>query len=270
MPEVDLDFAREWVEFPDPEDPDGLYRIDLTWLCSTWSCIYGAGCPGIVEGRPDDGCCSHGAYFSDKDDERRTKAAARDLTPDDWQLWRKGAKGVFTTVEDVDDETGEVTLKRKTAVVDGACVFLNRPGFAGGIGCALHSRALKIGKHPLELKPDVCWQLPIRRAFDWRERPDGTQVQVTTITEYDRRGWGEGGHDLQWYCTGASEAHIGKEPVYVSNAPELIAMLGQAAYDEIVRYCEPRWKSRKGWPARHPADPTGKKLLPVISVTVDR
>ena len=120
--------------------------------------------------------------------------------------------------------------------------------------------------NPLELKPDVCWQLPMRRAFDWRERPDGTQVMVTTITEYDRRGWGEGGHDLQWYCTGATEAHIGKEPVYLSNGPELIAMVGQAAYDEIVRFCEPRWKSRMGWPAQHPADP-GKHSCCRISVT---
>jgi hypothetical protein len=267
MPEVDLDFAREWVEFVDPEDPDGLYRIDLTWLVSTWTCIFGAGCCGIVEGRDDDGCCTHGAYFADKADERRTKAAARELGPDEWQYWRKGAKDVFTTVEEVDDEG---VHKRKTAVVDGACVFLNRPGFPGGEGCALHGRALRTGRHPLELKPDVCWQLPLRRAFDWRDRPDGTKVMVTTITEYDRRGWGEGGHDLQWYCTGATEAHIGKEPVYVTNAPELIAMVGQPAYDEIVRFCEPRWRSRNNWPARHPADPGKRKLLPVISVTVDR
>jgi hypothetical protein len=266
MPEVDLDFAREWVEFVDPEDPDGLYRIDLTWLVSTWTCIFGAGCCGIVEGRDDDGCCTHGAYFADKADERRTKAAARELRPDEWQYWRKGAKDVFTTVEEVDDEG---VHKRKTAVVDGACVFLNRPGFPGGEGCALHGRALRTGRHPLELKPDVCWQLPLRRAFDWRDRPDGTKVMVTTITEYDRRGWGEGGHDLQWYCTGATEAHIGKEPVYITNGPELIAMVGQPAYDEIVRFCEPRWKSRNNWPARHPADPGKRKLLPVISVTID-
>ena len=268
MPEVDLDFAREWVEFPDPEDPEnGLYRIDLTWLVSSWTCIFGAGCCGIVEGRDDDGCCTHGAYFADKDDLNRVKAAAKELTPDVWQLHRKIGKATFATVEEVDDD-GDVVVKRKTAVVDGACVFLNRPGFAGGIGCALHSHALQIGVNPLELKPDVCWQLPLRRAFDWRDRPDGTQVMVTTITEYDRRGWGEGGHDLQWYCTGNTEAHLGVEPVYVSNGPELIAMVGQAAYDEIVRFCEPRWQSRAGWPAQHPADPGARPLLPVIAITL--
>ncbi len=268
MPEVDLDFARDWVEFVDPEDPNGLYRIDVTWLVSTWTCIYGAGCCGIVEGRDDDGCCTHGAYFADKDDEKRTKKAARELDAEHWQYWREGAKGVFTTVDDVDDE-GEPVRKRKTAVVDGACVFLNRPGFAGGEGCALHGLALRTGRHPLELKPDVCWQLPVRRAFDWRERPDGTQVMVTTITEYDRRGWGEGGHDLQWWCTGATEAHGGKDPVYISYGPELVAMIGQAAYDELAVHCAARWKTRKSWPARHPADPAGRRLLPVIGVTLD-
>ena len=88
MPEVDLDFAREWVEFVDPEDPDGLYRIDLTWLVSTWTCIFGAGCCGIVEGRDDDGCCTHGAYFADKDDLNRVKAAARELMGQDF--WSYG------------------------------------------------------------------------------------------------------------------------------------------------------------------------------------
>ena len=28
---------------------------------------------------------------------------------------------------------------------------------------------------------------------------------------YDRRGWGEGGHDLHWYCTGDPAAQEGQE-----------------------------------------------------------
>ena len=76
------------------------------------------------------------------------------------------------------------------------CVFLNDADFAGGGGCALHGQALRDGVHPLEYKPDVCWQLPVRRDQDWTKRPDGTKILVTTLTEFDRRGWGEGGHDL--------------------------------------------------------------------------
>ena len=51
-PEVDLDFAREWVEFADPADPGHVVRADLTWLSSAWTCIFGRGCAGVVEGRP--------------------------------------------------------------------------------------------------------------------------------------------------------------------------------------------------------------------------
>ena len=48
-------------------------------------------------------------------------------------------------------------------LVDGACIFLNRPGFHSGPGCALHLAALNRGERPLDWKPEVCWQLPLRR-----------------------------------------------------------------------------------------------------------
>src|SRR6185503_3018049 len=73
--EVPLDFSREWVEFTDPGDPEHRIRADLTWLTSAWTCIYGRGCAGVVEGRPDDGCCSHGAFFTDGDDLARVTDA---------------------------------------------------------------------------------------------------------------------------------------------------------------------------------------------------
>ena len=75
--EVDLDFPREWMEFTDPANPDHVVRADLTWLLSRWTCIFGRGCHGIIEGRAGDGCCSHGAFFTDADDEKRVRAAAR-------------------------------------------------------------------------------------------------------------------------------------------------------------------------------------------------
>ena len=84
----------------------------------------------------------------------------------------------------------------KTKVVDGACIFLNRPGFPGGMGCALHQHAVLQGLPPTTLKPEVCWQLPIRRSYRTVEQADTTSYLEVTITEYDRRGWGPGGHDL--------------------------------------------------------------------------
>lgn len=242
--EVSIDFPRDWVEFVDPADDDQIFRSDLTWLTSRWSCIFAAGCHGIVAGRPDDGCCTHGAFYSGRDDERRVRSFVAELTPDTWQFHKEGKRGI-TEIEDG---------KRRTKRVDGACIFLNRPGFAGGAGCALHGLALRTGRHPLETKPDVCWQLPIRRTFDWVDRPDDTRVLVVTIGEYDRRGWGAGGHDLHWWCTSSPEAHQGGTPVYVSYAAELTEMMGAAAYAELARHCERRVAAALPV-APHPADP---------------
>lgn len=227
--EIPADVPRGWVEFSDPANGDQVLRCDLTWLTSRWSCIFGNGCPGIYASRPDDGCCTHGAHFSDDDDEKRVRAVAARLSADTWQHRDEGLRGgVIET-----DDDGE----RKTRVVDGACVFLNRPGFAGGAGCALHAFALANDQHPLETKPDVCWQLPIRRAYREVERPDGATYLEITIGEYDRRSWGAGGHDMDWYCTGAPEAHVGAEPVYVSCEPELRALIGDPAYELLARHC---------------------------------
>ncbi|MDQ1541471.1 MAG: hypothetical protein QOH29_2197, partial [Actinomycetota bacterium] len=140
VPEKGLDFAREWVEFADPANPEQLFRCDLTWLTSSWGCIFGNGCHGIVPGRASDGCCTHGAFYSGKTDEKRVRKFAEQLTPENWQFYKKGQKG-FTELEDG---------KRRTRRVDGACIFLNRPGFEGGVGCSLHSLALTIDRHPLE------------------------------------------------------------------------------------------------------------------------
>jgi hypothetical protein len=245
VPEVPLDFPRSWVEFQDPDDSTRRLRCDLTWLTSRWHCIFGSGCRGIYASRPADGCCTLGAHFSDRADERRVRKFVKQLGPHEWQGHAAGRKGAWVET----DGDGE----RKTAVHDGACIFLNRPGFSGGAGCALHALALRDGRHPLETKPDVCWQLPNRRLFRDVERTDHTVYTEVTITEYDRRGWGEGGHDLDWYCSGNTEAHGGADPVYRSCAAELVEMIGKAAYDLLVEHCEAFLAGYPG-PSRHPAD----------------
>jgi hypothetical protein len=249
VPEVSLDFPRAWVEFQDPADGEQRLRCDLTWLCSRWSCIFGAGCPGIYAERPDDGCCTLGAHFSDADDEERVATFVKVLTPDDWQFHQVGHRGK-RWVET--DEEGD----RKTAVHEGACIFLNRPGFQGGSGCALHSWALRNDRHPLETKPDVCWQLPVRRLFRDVELTDGTSYTEVTITEYDRRGWGPGGHDFDWYCSGNSEAHQAAEPVYLSYQPELVELIGRQAYDVLAEHCRNHLAATRSL-TLHPADPVG-------------
>ena len=81
--EVGLDFPREWVEFNDPDNAEHLIVADLTWLLSRWSCAFGTpACQGIVDGRESDGCCTHGAYLSDKADRKRLAKGMSMLTED--------------------------------------------------------------------------------------------------------------------------------------------------------------------------------------------
>ena len=234
MAESPLDLARTWVEFTDPDNPRQRFRCDLTWLTSRWTCVYGTACAGIYADRPNDGCCTLGAHFTDKDDYKRVRDVAATLTPPEWQFHHVAyADGSLERGRWTEREDGA----RKTRVVDGACIFLNREGFRGGAGCALHQKAVRDGAKPHEVKPDVCWQLPIRRSYRTVELHDGSSYLEISITEYDRRGWGPGGHALDWYCSGNPDAHVGLEPVFRSCKDEIVELMGAAAYDQLVVRC---------------------------------
>ncbi|GAA4814439.1 hypothetical protein ACFQ0K_06310 [Nocardioides caeni] len=255
MPEVSLDFPRAWVEFVNPADETETMRCDLTWLTSSYTCIFGSGCAGIYADSPDVGCCTLGAHFADAEDEERVAGFVDQLTPELWQHHPQRESGRIKRRDWVEkDEDGERKTRMHTVDGQRSCVFANRTDFAAGAGCALHGLALQIGRNPLETKPDVCWQLPIRRTFRDVERMDGSTYTEVSISEYDRRGWGPGGHDLDWYCSGNTEAHVAMEPVYLTHEAELVALMGQGAYDALVAHCEAHLRSRSAL-ALHPADP---------------
>jgi hypothetical protein len=134
----------------------------------------------------------------DEDDEKRTLEVAKRLTRDMWQYFDeaqpKKAKGKM--------QISEVGLDkdRKTKKIDDSCIFLNRkghsaPGFTGDFGCVLHHLAQKEDIHFVETKPDVCWQLPIRRSFEQREFGE-QEITVNVIGEYERLAWGDGGEEF--------------------------------------------------------------------------
>jgi hypothetical protein len=222
--------AHEWVSFEDPKE-ERTWVFDVTFLLSNWECIYGRGCQGVLTGPTPElvqGCCSYGAHFTDKKDVRRVEAASQTLTKKQWQFYKQGhQRGVVKTTK-----TGEVVSR----LVENACIFLNRPGFPGGPGCALHRAALERGERPLDLKPEVCWQLPLRR--DDATRDDGHVV--STIAQWNRHHWGAGGLEFHWWCTEAPEAFGGAEPVYRYMAEELAEMVGRRVYADLVAYLERR------------------------------
>ena len=222
---------HEWISFEDPSE-DRTWVFDVTFLTSNWSCIFGHGCKGVLTGPAEhlhQGCCSYGAHFIDDDDVASVEVAVRRLTSATWQLRSKGKKNWLTT----DDEG-----TRTTRVVNGACIFLNRPGFEGGIGCAFHIAALEQGERPLDWKPDVCWQLPLRL----HEHTDDHGHVTSTLREWKRRDWGEGGHEFHWWCTEAPEAFVGREPVYKSSRDEIVELVGAEVYALMVEQLErPNW-----------------------------
>jgi hypothetical protein len=253
---------REWVSFPDPKEEGRTWQIDVTFLLSSWQCIFGCGCQGVyTEPTPElvHGCCTYGAHFSDRDDRDHVVEAARALGADEWQFASIGRKkGVYVKVGK--DEDGE--MEYRTRRVKDACIFLNRPGFATGPGCALHLHAVNRGRHHSDLKPEVCWQLPLRRVDDVQD--DGSVI--SRLTEFGREGWGEGGEDFGWWCTEEPAAFTGREPVYRSLGVELRKMLGKRLYDAVVEYLDARVAMTQP-SIRHPAEPV---TVPVTIRAVQR
>lgn len=129
-----------------------------------------------------------------------------------------------------------MTRSPKTRVVDGACVFLNKPGFEGGTGCALHIGAMEAGERPMDWKPDVCWQVPVRL----QETTDEDGHIVTFVREWKRRDWGDGGHEFHWWCTNDASSFVGKDPTYKYLKDELTELVGAKVYGMLVKELEKR------------------------------
>lgn len=222
--------AHEWVSFEDPTEAR-TWRFDVTFLLSHWECIYGNGCQGVLTAPAPElaqGCCSYGAHMTGDEDVARVKAAAKTLTDDQWQFAEQGRRGGVAR-----RGSAGVTVTR---LVEDACIFLNRPGFPGGPGCALHRAALERGEKPMDLKPDVCWQLPLRR--EDTVHPDASVTSV--VGEWDRVHWGHGGEEFAWWCTEAPEAFRGSTPVWRQMQDELCAMVGPAVFALLAPYLEVR------------------------------
>ncbi|NLA35229.1 MAG: hypothetical protein GX868_06015 [Actinobacteria bacterium] len=218
----------EWLSF---EDDDGtVWLFDVSFLLSGWTCIFANGCQGVLTEDATDmvqGCCSYGAHFADAEDRKVVRSAAKRLTADIWQFAAetKAAGGPLTK----NDDGAWVT-----AQVDDACCFLNRPGFDGGVGCALHIGAIRAGERPLDWKPDVCWQVPLRLVSLTDEHGQVTN----TLRDWKRRDWGEGGQDFHWWCTESAEAFVAADPVYLTMRDEIIELVGPEPYAWLVNELE--------------------------------
>lgn len=232
--------GTEWVSFV--ADDGDAWLFDLSYFRSNWNCIYGTGCAGI-EAEEDvaghRGCCSYGAHFADDADLVRVMEVAAALPGDLWQHheYRPTLEGDRASDHDalVDalttlDEDGD----RVTRVVDGACVFQNRPGSTTGPGCAIHFAAEAVELDPLEWKPEVCWQLPIRVEHHLDDNDQSTHL----VRQWTRADWGEAGNDLGWWCSEAPEAYSGSQSVARYLRAEIGALAGESVADALIAHVE--------------------------------
>ncbi len=205
---------------------DTQWRIDRTFLESNWSCIWDRGCAGIEEDSAIEaqlGCCSVGAQMLDEEEAMLIAALGATLDPS------------YTQFAHVIERDGALNDERSnTRTVDGACVFLNRPGFAGGAGCALHAEADRLGESYIDWKPSICWQLPIK--IERHETTAGSPH--ATLRAWSRADWGPDGETMAYCCTErdatAANAFVGDVPVIESLGDELTALLGDDVVGAIV------------------------------------
>lgn len=235
----DFGDVHEWVSL---EEPDRTWLVDVSFLTSSWHCIWDRGCKGVHETpTPEraEGCCSYGAHFADDADVERVRRSAAALDASQWQHLRDVDEAIVA-----DDDGGDEPTWT-TALVDDACVFLNRPGFLGGHGCALHRGAIEAGVSYLDTKPEVCWQLPLR--LEHHEDENGHLV--STLRPWRRRDWGEAGSSFAWWCTESHDAYIATTPVYERLRSEIGALVGPDVLGRLEDYLARR---RPGVPVAAP------------------
>lgn len=221
-----------WIEIADPER---LWRFDRPFLTSSWRCIYGQGCRGIHPTHDParaDGCCTLGAGITDAEDFLVVEHAAKALDGDNWQFAARGRRMKWWKRR----PNGDLF----TRVIEGGCIFLNRPGFAAGPGCALHAKAVADGINPLHRKPNVCWQLPLRIDEDHTASGD----RRSTVRRWERQDFGDDGEGLSWWCTdgfggdhgfgGDQGAAFLEHAVVRTMEAELRALCGDDVYERLL------------------------------------
>ncbi len=86
------------------------------------------------------------------------------------------------------------------------------------------------GRRPMDLKPEVCWQVPLRRV----DSTDEVGHVTSTVREWKRRDWGEGGQEFHWWCVEEPEAFTGINTVLSTMGDELAAMVGGPVHELLL------------------------------------
>jgi hypothetical protein len=218
---------KRWIEV---RTQNTAWLIDLEFLLSSYECQWGRGCKGINQDAPDLGCCANGAYLTEGDEALvREKVAL--LTPDIWQHY--GAD----YLEPV-REKNRIGLSKKvgykTALVDpdnpvSGCVFANRTGWGGQVGCAFHIAAERAGEDYRDWKPEICWQMPLLADYS-----DELEMHILRMFHWSK-------DDYDWFCSQDEVAWVADKPLYLTMENELkrlVESIDVDAYALIRSVCE--------------------------------
>ena len=254
MPEVDLVFPRAWLEFADPADADQVFRCDLTWLTSNWTCIFGNGCEGIYADSPDSGCCTLGAHFSDKDDEKRVAAWVDRLDDTPLAAPLRGARqdAARSPARAGSRPTTRASARPASSTAPASSTTARTSRAATAARCTPWRCARTCtSSRPSPTSAGSC-RSGVRSATS-----SGTTAPPTSRSASGSTTAAAG---APAGTTSTGTARATPRPTsapnrsIVSNATELLTLMGQPAYDVLARACEAHLRSRSAL-ALHPASP---------------
>ena len=257
--------SMQYLEYIYPgEDGPVTYRVNMSFLTSSWNCIFGQGCPStLLKGANyNGGCCEIGTHMTVEDVEKVTAVIA-DMTEEDADDIEAIRKGWYDKTPKGDEQRAEFPYHTKTR--DGLCVMSNRVGGrADKPGCSLHAYAMRNGISHIETKPDICWQLP----FGVSEEEDNAGGTVIVVTNTSGATWGN--HRIDdtdfpgWLCTESPEAFGGRMPAYVYGRDELIAQMGEKPYEYMVEQIRAEQDRVGSVPSLMPAEKmVERKFIPI-------
>ena len=131
----------------------------------------------------------------------------------------------------------------RTRLVDDACIFLNRPGFAAGPGCALHLLAMSTGHAPQRRE---ARGVLAAAAAQHRGRTTRTTTTASSTTGSPSSAATAGVKAARSSRGGAPRRprrSSAREPVYQTMEPELRKMCGDELYEMIAEYLDERLAS---------------------------
>lgn len=248
---------RQWIEFPDPNDPDHAWRVDFNFIMSSWTCLFGQGCSGQfgiqdAHTKPDVGCCGLGVNIPSREELARVQSYVDMLTEDELppNILRRVQKDggwyyIKGGTDRVDPEDPDY-IGAHTRVRDGGCIFANRSNEGDGkTGCAFHHLGQRIGKSHTEVMPDICWQVPLN--ISTYDDTTGEAESVTVVTASSSKDWSgideDGSQDswMSWWCIDTVDAYLPESKrVYRSMEEELRKIMGDDAYEVLVQEIDKR------------------------------